>query len=126
MKKATLAMEKGRGVVGREKEGARLEWGLPHANPKSLLQELEDLASDCLLFSQVCPGFLPCALGCSSGPKPSPPLLHLLLRRAKLSPRRGPLSSGYTALGSPLFFSSPLARPGSISFSETPVPNGVN
>lgn len=106
--------------MGREKEGTRPEWVLPHANPKSLLQELQDRASDCLLFSQVCPGFLPCALCCSSGPNLPPPLLHLLLRRARSSPRMGPIASGYTTPGSPVFFSSSLARPGSISFSKTP------
>lgn len=44
----------------------RPEGSLPRANHKSLLQE-QDLASDYPLFSQVCPGFPPQALCCSSG-----------------------------------------------------------
>lgn len=37
----------------------RLRQGLPHANPAPLPQELQqDLASDCLLFTQVHPGSL--------------------------------------------------------------------
>lgn len=69
VKKATLGMGEGKGgsgeevVLGREEEGLRPEWGLPCANPMCLLQELQqDLASGYLLFSQVCPCFLPQAL----------------------------------------------------------------
>lgn len=63
-------------VLGREEEVLRPEWGLPRANPKSPLQVLQqDLASDCLPFSQVWPCFLPRALCCTSGRVLPPPLL---------------------------------------------------
>lgn len=64
-----------------------LEQGLPHANPEPLPQELQqDLASDCLLFSQVHPGPL------APGPiLPTP--RHHLLRRVELGPRGRPMAS---------------------------------
>lgn len=49
-----------------------------------------------------------------------PPLLHLLLTRAEPSPGMDPKTSDYARLGSPMFFSSSPARPGSISFSKMP------
>lgn len=130
VKKVTLGMGKGVGsreevVLGGEEEGLRLEWGLSCANPKSLLQELQqDLASDCLLFTQVCPGFLPRALYGSSGPILPPPLLHLLLRKDELNPGMDPITSDYMRLGLLSFFSPSLARPGSISFSKMPCSRG--
>lgn len=93
VKIASLGMGEGKGgseeevVLGREEGGLRTEWGLPCANPKCLLQELQqDLASGYLLFSQVGPCFLPQALCCSPGCHLPPPLLHLLLKRAEPSP----------------------------------------
>lgn len=101
----------------------RLQWGLPHTNPKPLLQELQqDLALDCLLFTQVhrgslLPGlalsgalalsfFLPCFIFCSEG--------------LSQDPGADPVTSDDTKLGLPSFSSPSLTMPQSISFPKTP------
>lgn len=45
----------GEGSSEQRERGDEAGEGPPHANPKFLLQELQDLALDCLLFSQVRP-----------------------------------------------------------------------
>lgn len=65
------------------------------------------------------PGFRPWALCCSSDP--ILPLPCFISRPGGLSQAQSEsITSNYTTLGSPLFFSFSLTRPGSVSFSKTP------
>lgn len=94
-------------VLGREARVRKSRWGLPRANPESLMQELQqDLASDCLPFSQVCPGSLPLGPVPELWPRPSSSSASSQLGRAEPRPGDGPHDLRLCEAGPPLILLS--------------------